>query len=56
MRKIGRAATHLFTAAGMLAVLLIVVFIAAQQGQKLPVVGGAFGWVGSHASGSAEGF
>lgn len=56
MRRVGRMATHLFTAVGMLAILLIVLFTVAAYGQKLPLVGGPVGWIGSHASGSAEGF
>lgn len=56
MRKIGRMATHLFTAVGMLALLLIVLFVVAQKTQGLPIIGGPIGWIGSHASGSAEGF
>lgn len=56
MRKATRWVTHLFTAVGMLGVLLIVLFVAASYGQRLPIVGGAIGWFGSHASGSAEGF
>lgn len=56
MRKLGRWATHLFTAIGMLALLLVVLFYVAAYGQKLPIIGGPVGWIGSHASGSAEGF
>lgn len=56
MRRLTKGVTHLFTAVGMLAILLIVLFVTASYGQRLPLVGGAVGWVGSHASGSAEGF
>jgi hypothetical protein len=55
-KKTGKWVTHTFTAVGMLAFLLIVLFYAAKYGQNLPIVGGPVGWIGSHASGSAEGF
>lgn len=56
MRKLGRYATHLFTAIGMLAALLIVLFFVLSVGSNLPIVGGLAAWTGQHASGSAEGF
>lgn len=56
MGKLTRGATHLFTAIGMLLVLLVVLFFVLQFATNLPIVGGAAQWAGSHASGSAEGF
>lgn len=54
--KLGKFATSLFTALGMLAVLLIVLFYALKIGGQAPVIGPAATWAGQHASGSAEGF
>lgn len=56
MSKLSRWAVHVFTALGMLAVTLIVLWFVLAAGSNLPVVGGLFAWTGQHASGSAEGF
>lgn len=55
-RKLSRFLTHLLTAVGMLAVLLIVMFYVFKFGSNLPVVGGLAASAGQHASGAAEGF
>lgn len=56
LRKIPRLATHMFTALGMLALMLVLLFFVLQFGSQLPIVGGIAQWTGSHASGGAEGF
>lgn len=56
MRRFSRWITHLFTALGMLLVLMVVLFVVLGATQNLPVIGGAAQWAGQHASGSSEGF
>lgn len=55
-RKLGKVTTNLFTALGMLALLLVVLFYVLKFAGQAPVIGGPATWVGQHASGSAEGF